>query len=105
MSRMTKFLRQTCYIQPYELDPSGAPKLNDFGEIQYQKPIKCRCRKESSYQDVQTGNGHIVKAVTRYYLDESLKIRADYLIDDRAILTVNEYVNAQGLTEGYEVYV
>ena len=105
MSRITKFLRQTCFVQPYQVDDQGKPLLNDFGEILYKDPIKCRCRHESSYQDVQTSNGQIVKSSSRYYLDESLELRADYLIDGLAILTLSTYTNAQGLTEGYEVYV
>lgn len=105
MSRITKFLRQSCYVQPYNLGVDGKPALNDFGEILYKDPIKCKCRFESSFQDVQTRNGQIVKSTARYYLDESLEIKADYLIDGLAVLTVSTYTNSQGLTEGYEVYV
>ena len=145
MSRMTKFLRQSCLVQPYlfkelvevssedsvldvklegikvELvddslsitDAEGytlpketsEPLLNDFGEIQYMPPIRCRCRRETSYKDVQTSNGSIIRASTCYYLDESVEIRPDYLIDGNVVLTVHSYVNQQGKVEGYEVYV
>lgn len=105
MSRITKFLRQTCSVQPYQTDDSGKPALNDFGEILYKNPIKCKCRYESSYQDVQTSNGQLVKSTSRYYLDEHVELKVDYLIDGLAILAISTYTNAQGLTEGYEVYV
>ena len=105
MSRMTKFLRQKCQVQPYQLGEDGKPALNDFGEIQYKDPIECKCRHEISYQDVQTSNGQIVKSTSRYFLDDKLELKADYLIDGLAILVLKTYTNAQGLTEGYEVYV
>ena len=145
MSRMTKFLRQTCLVQPYlfeelvesELkgsvlsinlegikveykegtlaicDAEGTtlpssnskPLVNDFGEIQYMPPIQCKCRRETSYQDVQTSNGSIVRSTTRYFLDSDIEIKPDYLIDGSVVLTVHSYVNQQGNVEGYEVYV
>lgn len=105
MSRMTKFLRQKCKVQPYEVDAAGNPMYNDFGELQYQPPKVCNCRHEISFRDVQTSSGQLVKSTSRYYLDESLEIKADYKIDDRAVLSVASYVNGLGLCEGYEVYV
>ena len=105
MSRMTKFLRQKCRVQPYEVDAAGKPVYNDFGELQYQPAKICNCRHEISFQDVQTSSGQLVKSTSRYFLDESLEIKADYKIDGRAVLSVSSYVNGLGLCEGYEVYV
>lgn len=105
MSLMTKFLRQTCVVRPYKADNQGQPKLNQFGEILYEEDVPCKCRHEISYQDVQVTNGSIVKSTSRYFLDESLEIKADYLIDGRAVLSVSSFVNQLGRTEGYEVYV
>ena len=105
MSRMTKFLKQTCVVQPYISDLKGQPKLNQFGEIQYDEPRVCKCRHEISYQDVQVTNGSLVKSTSRYFLDESLEIKADYQIDGHAVLSVSTYVNQFGKTEGYEVFV
>lgn len=105
MSRMSKFLRQSCAVQAYKTDSNGRPLLNQFGEIQYAAATVCRCRHEISYQDVQSTNGSIVKSSSRYFLDESLEIKADYLIDGRAVLSVSTFVNQFGKVEGYEVYV
>ena len=105
MSRMSKFLRQSCTVQPYQLDDKNEPKYNQFGELLYEPPTLCKCRHEISYQDVQVANGSIVKSSSRYFLDESLEIKADYLIDGRAVLSVSSFVNQFGKVEGYEVYV
>lgn len=104
MSRMTKFLKQTCALEIYQLGADGSPLLNDFGEIQYNAPITCRCRRERCIQDVATSNGAILKSASRYFLDESTPILADYRIDGRVVLQVADYVNGLGRTEGYEVY-
>ena len=105
MSRMTKFLNQKCVIEPYKLDDQGLALTNEFGEIQYAEGISCKCRHEVVSKDVQVANGSIVKSMSRYFLDEANEIKADYLIDGRAVLTVISYVNAAGAIEGYEVYV
>lgn len=104
MSRMTKFLKQTCALEIYQLGADGSPLLNDFGEIQYNVPITCRCRRERCIQDVETSNGAILKSASRYFLDESVPILADYRIDGRVVLQVADYVNGLGRVEGYEVY-
>ena len=105
MSRMTKFLRQSCKVAPYVVDEQGHPKYNDFGELLYEPARDCKCRHEVSFQDIQTSSGQLVKSTSRYFLDESLEIKADYKIDDRAVLSVSSYVNGLGLCEGYEAYV
>lgn len=104
MSRMTKFLRQICSLERYIVE-NGMPKLNAFGELQYQPPIKLKCRHEVAHKDVQTANGSIVRSTSVYYLDASEPIKADYRIDGSVVLSVTSYVNARGQTEGYEVYV
>ena len=105
MSRMTKFLRQRCSVQPYEVDEANKPALNDYGELQYGPAISCRCRHEVAFQDIQTANGQLVRSSSRYYLDDSMEIKADYKIDGREVLSVSTYVNGLGQCEGYEVYV
>lgn len=145
MSRMTKFLKQTCKVQPYlnanavtsDFDKSNltlsitgvdvrlegdnliisnaegykpifqeiSPLYSDFGEIQYAAPIVCKCRREDSFQDIQTSNGSIIRSRARYFLDASLQILPDYLIDGAVVISVQSYVNQFGKTEGYEVYV
>ena len=105
MSTMTKYLKQSCTVAAYKLDDAGKPELNMFGEIQYQPPQQCRCRHEIAFQDIQVSNGSIVRSTARYFLDDTMEIRADYLIDGRAALSVASYVDALGSVIGYEVYV
>lgn len=104
MSRMTKFLRQRCLLEKY-VEENGQPKLNAFGELQYQAPITLRCRHEQSYKNVETSNGSIVRSTSVYYLDESTEIKADYRIDGHVIISAISYINGFGNVEGYEVYV
>lgn len=104
MSRMTKFLRQYCFLEKY-IEEDGHPKLNDFGEVQYAAPIKVRCRCEYSHKDVQTTNGSIIRSTAVLYFDESHPIKADYRVDGKVVISVIAYTNGLGLTEGYEVYV
>ena len=105
MSRMTKFLRQSCSLEKYLVEEDGQPSMNAFGELQYQAPIILRCRHEMSHKDIQTANGSIVRSTSVYYLDESEEIKADYRIDGCVILSAISYVNGLGAIEGYEVYV
>lgn len=105
MSRMTKFLKQTCQVEAYELDENGNPERNRFGEIIYKAPVTMKCRREKVVKDVQTTNGSVVQATTRYFLDERADLHADYRIDGHVLLTVEEYTNEHGSCEGYEVYV
>lgn len=105
MSRMTKFLNQKCAVSPYQLDEQGEPQVNQFGELEYLPSVMCKCRHEISFQDIQVSNGSVVKSTARYFLDDTQEVKADYLIDGRAVLSVISYVNALGKVEGYEVYV
>lgn len=104
MSRMTKFLRQSCRLERYVVE-NGQPKLNAFGELQYQPPEVLKCRHEMSHKDVQTANGSIVRATSVYYLDESVPIMVNYRLDGQVVVSAISYVNALGKVEGYEVYV
>lgn len=104
MSRMTKFLKQTCSFESAKRDASGKVMLNKYGEIEYQKTRSLKCRRESTIKDIKTANGALTTQTTAYYTDESQPIRVDDRVDGRVILLVNEYVNAQGAVEGYEFY-
>ena len=104
MSRMTKYLKQRCSLERF-VETKGVPKLNKFGEIQYQPAQTVRCRRESSHKDVQTANGSIVRSTARYFLDESVPVKVDYRIDGATVVSVVDYINNMGIVEGYEVYV
>ena len=38
MSRMSKFLKQTCVLEKALKNPNGSTKLDKFGEIMYDSP-------------------------------------------------------------------
>lgn len=105
MSRMTKFLRQTCSVETYQLNEAGQPSHNAYGELLYNPPVTLKCRHEVAYKDIQTANGQLVRSTSRYFLDDVTEIKADYRIDGRVVLNVASYINGLGKCEGYEVYV
>ena len=102
MSRMTKFLKQTCTFEAAVRDASGEIALNRYGEAEYEAPITLTCRRERTTKDVLTANGSVVRSASIYYTDESQVIRPDDKIDGRVVLGVEEYTNELGLTEGFE---
>ena len=105
MSRMTKFLRQECEVEKAVRDFNGKTTLSIYGDIEYAAPVTTKCRREKHVSDIQTSNGAIVKASTRYYLDESIEILVDDRIDGHVVLNCEEYVDQFGFCVGYEVYV
>lgn len=105
MSRMSKFLKQTCVLEKALRDPNGSTKLDKFGEIMYDSPQTIKCRRERIIKDVQTNTGAILRSSTRYFTDDSVVVEADDRLDGRAIVEVEEYINAKGEPEGYESYV
>lgn len=105
MSRMTKFLKQTCLFSAAVRDTQDVIQLNRYGEVEYEEPIQLSCRRERTVKDVLTSNGAVMKSTARYFLDESVVIQADDKLDGRTVLSVAEYTNQLGLTEGFECYV
>lgn len=104
MSRMTKFLKQNCNISVYKTNTNGEPLHNDFGELQYETPVVCKCRRERTFKEFETSNGQIIRTESRYYLDESFFVEPDYLIDGKPILSVTSYIDGMGNCIGYEVF-
>lgn len=104
MSVMTKFLKQTCQFQPAERTQDGAV-LNDYGDITYGTVQTIKCRREKYTRDMQTSNGAIVKASTRYFVDQQYEVQVDDKIDDHVVLTCEEYIDQFGHCVGYEAYV
>lgn len=105
MSRMTKFLKQTCVFERMKRNDEGTAVLDKFGEPQYEAPKKLKCRREKLVKDIQTNTGAILRSTTRYFLDESQPIETEDRLDGKTILSVEEYINQLGATEGYECYV
>ena len=105
MSRMTKYLQQTCEVTPYLVNNNGKPVLNQFGETEYGNPVTCKCRHEIVVKDIQTLNGQLITSTSRYFLDESYPLFAGYLLDGEPIINIETYINEMGRIEGYEAYV
>lgn len=105
MSRMTKFLHQTCTWKKALRKPDGTVQLNVYGEVQYDAGTSVKCRRETLIKDTLTTNGAVLKSQTRYFVDESCPVQADDMLDGRVVLFVSEYTNHLGATEGFEIYV
>lgn len=106
MSKMTKFLKQKATLQLMQRTKEGEPVLNEYGEPLYQSRITTiKCRKEISTQDVITAVGAAKKSATIFYLDNTNFVTIGDKLEGKPILTVQEYINAQGQCEGYEVTV
>lgn len=106
MSKMTKFLKQKTTLQLMQRTKDGEPVLNEYGEPLYQSRITTiKCRKEVSTQDVITTVGSAKKSATVFYLDNTDSVSIGDKLEGKPILTVQEYINSQGLCEGYEVMV
>lgn len=105
MSRMTKFLKQTCLVEAYSVDENGKPEHNRFGELIYQPAVECKCRNEQSVRDFQLSNGSIVRSSARYFLDNSMELKVDYRLDGHLIILLDEYIGPLGELVGYEVFV
>ena len=105
MSRMTKFLKQSCSFEKAKKNSNGQVQLNKFGEVLYETPTIIKCRRERIVRDVQTSTGAILRSSTRYFTDDSQIIEADDRLDGRIVLEVEEYTNQLGKVEGYESYV
>lgn len=105
MSRITKFLKQTCSYESLKINSKGETILDKYGEPEYESPVLIKCRCEKTIQDVLTNTGAILKTNTRYFTDASYSIKANDKLDGKVVLKVQEYVNQFGLIEGYESYV
>lgn len=99
MSRMSKYLRQTCSLERVETDVHGDPVLNVYGEPTYLTAETISCRKERYVRDVETATGAVVKSSTQYYTDEEVGINDK--LDSRVVLSVEEYTGEDGNTEGF----
>ena len=94
MSRMTKFLKQTCIFEAVVRDKSGKPTMNKYGELAYEFPVTLKCRRERATKDVLTSNGAVIRSETIYYTDENQLIRTDDKLDGNVVVAVS--------VEGYE---
>lgn len=106
MSRMTKYLKQTCMVTPFIVNAlTGKAQLNKFGETEYMEPVECKCRHEIIIKDIQAQNGQLITSTSCYFLDESFPLQAGYLLDGEPIINIETYINEMGRIEGYEAYV
>lgn len=105
MSRMTKFLKQTCLWQKMVIDEEGHPVLNLYGDPTYEEPIKLKCRRERTLKDVITATGAVKRSDTTYYVDQAYEVSMGDLFDGKQIIAFSEYINEHGEVEGYMVVV
>lgn len=105
MSRMTKYLKQQCVLEPVDRDLEGQPRLDKYGEPEYDPAIVIKCRREGYVRDVQTNTGAVLRSNTRYFFDASVPIYIGDKLDGKPALAVEEYTNHLGKVEGYECYV
>ena len=104
MSRMTKFLKQKATVTFVERDPKGDPKLDDHGDPIYQaQTVTVRCRRERSTKDVLTTGGAAAVGTTNYFFDNSISVDIGDMVDNKIILTVSDYINDMGISEGWMV--
>lgn len=104
MSSMTKFLRQNCVLEVAQR-VNGSTVLNEYGDIQYRSGITLQCRREKYVRDIQTANGAILQANTRYFLDETAEVQANDRLDGHVVVACEEYIDQYGTCIGYEAYV
>lgn len=102
MSRMTKFLKQTCTFEEAVRDSKGQLVMNKYGEPTYKRSCTLKCRREGATKDVLTSNGAVIRSESIYYTDESQLIRTDDKLDGKIVTAVSEYTNEHGKVEGYE---
>lgn len=105
MSRMSKFLRQTCRYEAARTNSKGESVLNEYGEYLYKPAVVLKCRKELLSKTVQTAEGELVTSTTRYYLDSTREVKVNDRLDGRAIVSVANFINERGINEGFECYV
>lgn len=105
MSLMTKFLKQKCKFTQCQRNEAGEPIRDEYGEPMFMEPINLSCRCERITKDVLTTNGSVIKSTSRYFLDTSYDVQVGDLLDGRPISSVSDFINAQGVSEGYECYV
>lgn len=99
MSRMSKYLRQKGVLQRVKLNPLKEPVMNVYGELEYDKPTVIKCRREKYLRDVEGPNGAMIKSSNQYYT--TIEIGLNDKLDDKVILSVEEYTNEFGEAEGY----
>ena len=105
MSRMSKFLKHICTYEKLILDSKGNVVVDKYGEPMYEPRTIINCRREISVQEILTNTGAVLSSSTRYYTDDKYTIQAGDKLDGKSVLKVQEYVNQQGVVEGYESYV
>lgn len=105
MSRLTKFLRQTCSVEKLKVNEDGSAVFDKYGNPEYEEAVTTRCRMEPSSELVQDSTGHMVRSTATYYVDNSVTLSVGDRINGKPIIKVDAYVVACGATIGWEAYV
>ena len=105
MGKMTKYLKQTAYIENVVLGEDGKPQLDAYGRPTFSPQVMIKCRKEPYRVRASTGYGQFVNFTTTYYFDESVTIRNGDKVDGHEVQSIEEYVDGLGNLVGYRVDV
>lgn len=105
MSRMSKYLKQTCKWSKMLVDENGNAILDMYGDPTFAAEVIVPCRRERSLKDVLTLTGSVKRSATTYYIDERYDVSMGDLMDGKPIIDFEEYTNEHGKTEGYMVVV
>lgn len=105
MSRMTKFLKQKAVLQLVKRDELGNPEIDIYGDISYEDAVTVRCRKRRNFKEVLSAGGVIIRSAITYTLDDSYEITVGDLLDGKPIIDYYEYVNENGIREGFKAVV
>ena len=105
MGRLTKYLKQTAVIELHRRNEDGKPKLDAYGQPEFDAPIRVRCRVEPYQARATTSYGMSVLYTNTYYIDETIKVRNGDRIDGHEVQSVEAYVDGSGKLIGYRVDV
>lgn len=84
---------------------NGEPILDLYGDIHYEESQTVKCRKRRDFKEILTMGGTAVRSQITYTLDSSIKIDVGDLLDGKPVVDFYEYVNENGVCEGYKAVV
>lgn len=105
MSRLTRRLKQNVSFKRILRNDDGTAQLDNYGEYIYGPPQILKCRKEPSYERLNTGTGSSVLVGAIYFIDEKVQPEVDDLMDTDKVTAVFPYIDGAGILIGFEVHV
>lgn len=84
---------------------NNEPIIDLYGNIQYEDPVIVKCRKRRNFQEILTAGGTAIRSAITYTLDNTYNIEVGDLLDGKPIIDFYEYVNENGIREGFKAVV